>query len=130
MSVHIEVYEAPGFLDDCFRSTGWTKFQSAVSESFANADDISGDYATMEVTEGDPVNGCGWRRDISGLGLGTDDYPLVRARFRGRGTAPQYKLDVEFTDTSVTSTGWISTTGDFEVKMLQLTAGKTHQPVG
>ncbi len=125
MSVHLEIYEAPGFLDDCFRSILWTKFQSASSESFENANDVSGDYATMAVTEGGVVNGCGWRRDISGLNLDTDDYPLIRVRLRGRGTLPQYKVDVEYTDTTVTSSGWVYATSDFLVKMIQLTSGKT-----
>lgn len=124
MSVYLEVYESPGFLDDCFRSSLWTKFQSASSESFLNADDISGDYASMMVTEGGVVNGCGWQRDVSSLGLNSDDYPLIRLRLRGRGAVPQYRVDVEFTDSSVTSSGWVTATGDFLVKMLQLTAGK------
>jgi len=122
---HVEIYEAPGFHDDCFRSTAWTLFQSAASESFQNTDDISGDYATMTVTEGGAVNGCGWRRDISSLGLAVDDYPLLRVRLRGRGTTPYYRVDVEYTDTSTTSTGWTEAPTDFEAKMLQLTAGKT-----
>ena len=124
MSAHIEIYEAPGFLDDCLREDG-VKFQSAVSESFDNVDDVAGDYATMEVTEGGAVNGCGYRKDISGLGLDTDEHPLIRVRLRGRGTVPQYKVDVEYTDASASSSGWISTTGGFQVEMMQLTAGKT-----
>ena len=66
---HVEIYEEPGFLDDCFRSSLWTKFQSAAAESFVNAGDVSGDYAIMTVTEGGTVNGAGWRRDISSLSL-------------------------------------------------------------
>ncbi|MCK4702675.1 hypothetical protein KAT55_04895, partial [Candidatus Bathyarchaeota archaeon] len=102
---HVEIYEEPGFLDDCFRSSLWTKFQSAASESFGNAGDVSGDYAIMEVTEGGTVNGAGWRRDVSSLSLDTDDYPLIRVRLRGRGTSPQYKVEVEYTDSSTTSSG-------------------------
>ena len=124
MSVHLEIYEAPGFLDDCFRSSLWTKFQSATSESLQNTNDVSGDYATMSVTEGGVVNGCGWRREISSLNLDTDDYPLLRVRLRGRGTLPQYKVDIEYTDASVTTSGWISATSNFLVKMMQLTAAK------
>ncbi|MCW4048332.1 MAG: hypothetical protein NWE89_01215 [Candidatus Bathyarchaeota archaeon] len=122
---HMEVYEEPGFLDDCFRSSTWTKFQSASSESFMNAGDVSGDYAVMEVTEGGVVNGAGWRRDINSLSLNTDEYPLFRVRLRGRGTSPQYKVEVEYTDTSTTSSGWTNAHSGFEAKMLQLTAGKT-----
>ena len=79
---HIEVFEAPGFHDDCFRSSLWVKVQSAASESFTNTDDVSGDYATMDVTEGGTVTGAGWRRDISALSLASDEYPLLRARLR------------------------------------------------
>jgi len=122
---HVEIYEEPGFLDDCFRSSLWTKFQSAASESFGNAGDVSGDYAIMEVTEGGTVNGAGWRRDVSSLNLDTDGYPLIRARLRGRGTTPQYKVEVEYTDASTTSSGWTDAPSGFEVKMLQLAAGKT-----
>ncbi len=122
---HVEIYEEPGFLDDCFRSSLWTKFQSAASESFGNAGDASGDYAIMEVTEGGTVNGAGWRRDISGLSLDTDEHPLIRVRLRGRGTSPQYKVEVEYTDASTTSSGWINAPSGFEAKMLQLAAGKT-----
>jgi len=121
---HVEIYEEPGFLDDCFRSSLWTKFQSAAAESFVNAGDASGDYAIMTVTEGGTVNGAGWRRDISSISLDTDDYPLLRVRLRGRGTTPQYKVEVEYTDASTTS-GWIDAPGGFEAKMLQLAAGKT-----
>jgi len=120
---HVEIYEEPGFLDDCFRSSLWVKFQSAASESFVNAGDASGDYAIMTVTEGGTVNGAGWRRDISGLGLDSDDHPLFRARLRGRGTTPQYKVEVEYTDASTTS-GWTDAPSGFEAKTLQLAAGK------
>jgi len=122
---HVEIYEEPGFLDDCFRSGLWTKFQSAASESFWNAGDVSGDYAIMEVTEGGTVNGAGWRRDVSSLSLDTDEHPLFRARLRGRGTTPQYKVEVEYTDASTTSSGWTNAPSGFEAKMLQLAAGKT-----
>jgi len=122
---HVEIYEEPGFLDDCFRSSLWVKFQSAAAESFVNAGDVSGDYAIMTVTEGGTVNGAGWRRDVSGLNLDSDDYPLLRVRLRGRGTTPQYKVEVEYTDASTTSSGWINAPGGFEPKMLQLAAGKT-----
>jgi len=122
---HVEIYEEPGFLDDCFRSSLWVKFQSAASESFVNAGDVSGDYAIMTVTEGGTVNGAGWRRDISGLGLDSDDYPVFRARLRGRGTTPQYKVEVEYTDASMTTSGWTDAPSGFEAKMLQLAAGKT-----
>ncbi|HUV34859.1 MAG TPA: LamG domain-containing protein [Candidatus Desulfaltia sp.] len=121
----VEVYEEPGFLDDCFRSGLWVKFQSAASESFVNANDISGDYAVMTVTEGATVNGCGWRRDVSGLGLGGSTYPIFRVRLRGRGTSPQYRVEVEYTDAATTSSGWVDGPTDFEARMLQLTAGKT-----
>ncbi|MBN2335956.1 LamG domain-containing protein [Candidatus Bathyarchaeota archaeon] len=122
---HVEIYEEPGFLDDCFRSSLWTKFQSAASESFVNAGDVSGDYAVMTVTEGGAVNGAGWMRDISGLSLDTDEYPLIRTRLRGRGTTPQYKVEVEYTDASSTTSGWTDAPSGFEPKMLQLAAGKT-----
>jgi len=122
---HVEIYEEPGFLDDCFRSSLWAKFQSAASESFGNADDVSGDYAIMEVTEGGTVNGAGWRRDVTGLSLDTDDYPLFRVRLRGRGTTPQYKVEVEYTDASTTTSGWTDAPSGFTAKMLQLAAGKT-----
>ena len=121
----MEIYEAPGFLDDCFRSTAWTLFQSAASQSFANTDDVTGDYATMSVTESDPVAGCGWRRDISSLALSTDDYPLIRVRLRGRGTAPFYKVDVEYTDASITSSGWQAAPTGFEPVQMELASGKT-----
>jgi hypothetical protein len=126
---HVEVYEEPGFLDDCFRSGLWTKFQSASSESFGNAGDVSGDYAIMEVTEGGTVNGAGWRRDVSGLSLDTDEYPLFRVRLRGRGTSPQYRVEVEYTDASTTTSGWTNAPSGFEAKMLQLAAVKTVEYV-
>jgi len=43
---HVEIYEEPGFLDDCFRSSLWVKFQSAAAESFVNAGDVSGEAAS------------------------------------------------------------------------------------
>ena len=121
---HVEIYEAPGFLDDCFRS-GWALFQSAASESFVNADDISGDYATMMVTEGVTPSGCGYRKDISSEALATNTYPLIRVRLRGRGTTPQYRVEVEYTDASVTDSGWINAPTSMGVKTLELTSGKT-----
>lgn len=123
--VHIEVHEQPGWLDDCFRSTLWTKFQSAASESFANPNDITGDYATMAVTEGASVNGCGWRKDISGGSLSTSTYPSLRVRLRGRGTTPQYRVAVEATDATVDDTGWVTAPTDFQSITLHLAAGKT-----
>jgi hypothetical protein len=121
----VELYEEPGFLDDCFRSSLWVKFQSAASESFANVGDIAGDYGIMTVVEGDPINGCGWRRDISSLALSTNTYPVFRVRLRGRDTQPQYKVEVEFTDAAVSSSGWVDAPAGFEAVWLQLTAGKT-----
>jgi len=121
---HIEVYECPGWLDDCFR-TGWTKFQSTASESFQNTGDVSGDYAVMAVTEGATPSGCGYRKDLSTENLGTDDYPLLRTRLRGRGTTPQYRIEVEYIDSTVTNSGWIDAPAGFEVKTLVLSAGKT-----
>ncbi len=121
---HIEVHEAPGWLDDCFRSALWTKFRSADSESFANANDIAGDYATMAVTEGDVVNGCGWQKDISGLALNSSNYPSLRVRLRGRGTSPQYQIEVEMSDSIVDSSGWCDAPTGFEARTLNLTLGK------
>ncbi len=122
---HIEVHEAPGWLDDCFRSTLWTKFRSADSESFANANDIAGDYATMAVTEGDVVNGCGWQKDIIGLALNTSNYPSLRVRLRGRGTSPQYQIEVEMSDSTIDASGWCDAPTGFEARTLNLTPGKT-----
>ncbi len=119
------MHEGPGWLDDCFRSGLWTKFQSAASESFENPNDVSGDYATMSVTEGGTVNGCGWRRDLSSASLSTSSYPSLRVRLRGRGTAPQYMVAVEATDATVDNTGWADAPAGFEVATLQLTQGKT-----
>ena len=119
---YIEIIEQPGFHDDCLRSTAWTKFQSAASESFQNTDDISGDYATMTVTEGGTVNGAGWRREVN---LSTDTYPLMRVRLRGRGTTPQYKTEAEYTDSSTTTTGWTTAPTSFTMINIELTAGKT-----
>jgi len=123
--LHIEILETPGFHDDCFRSSQWTLYQSTVSESFTNTNDITGDYATMNVTEGATVNGAGWRRDISPLNLATNDYPLTRFRLRGRGTTPQYKVEIEYTDSSSTTTGWTDAATEFTAKNLQLVPGKT-----
>lgn len=119
---YIEIIEQPGFHDDCFRSAEWTKIQSSVSESFQNTDDASGDYATMEVTEGAAVNGAGWRREVD---LTTDTFPLIRVRLRGRGTTPQYKVEAEYTDTSTTTTGWTNAPSDFAEINIELTSGKT-----
>ncbi|GAG33522.1 unnamed protein product, partial [marine sediment metagenome] len=55
---HVEIYESPGWLDDCFRSALWTLFQSAAGQSFANAGDVSGDLGVMTVTEGATPSGC------------------------------------------------------------------------
>ncbi len=60
---HVEVHEGPAILEDCFRGALWILFQSAASQSFANAGDISGDYAIMAVTEGATPTGCGYRKD-------------------------------------------------------------------
>ncbi len=122
---HVEVHEAPGWLDDCFRSSLWTKFRSAASESFANTNDIAGDYATMAVTEGATVNGCGWRKDISDLSLASSNYSSLRVRLRGRGTTPQYQIEVEATDGTVNASGWADAPSGFEARTINLTLGKT-----
>jgi len=123
---HVEIYEVPGWLDDCFRSSLWTLFQAAASQSFEPGSDITGDLAPMSVTEGATPTGCGYRKDISGEGLSTDTYPIVRARLRGSGTSPQYRLSVEYTDASETDSGWIDVQyNPFTVKTMQLTSGKT-----
>ncbi|MCW4012857.1 MAG: LamG domain-containing protein, partial [Candidatus Bathyarchaeota archaeon] len=119
---YIEIIEQSGFHDDCFRSSQWTKFQSAASESFQNTDDVSGDYATMTVTEGGTVNGAGWRREVT---LATDTFPLMRVRLRGRGTTPQYQIEAEYTDASTTTTGWTTAPTDFTEINIELTPGKT-----
>ena len=121
----MEVYEAPGWLDDCFRSGLWTLFQSASSQSLTPGSDVTGDLAEMAVTEGAAPTGCGYRKDISGEGLGTDTYPRLRVRFRGRGTTPQYKVEVEYTDASSNTTGWINAPSDMTVDVLPLLSGKT-----
>jgi hypothetical protein len=79
----------------------------------------------MAVTEGDPVNGCGWRKDVSAESLSTSTYPSLRVRLRGRGTAPQYRVAAEATDATVDDTGWVTAPTDFQPATLQLTAGKT-----
>jgi hypothetical protein len=119
---HVEVYEQPGWLDDCFRS-GWAKVQSAESESFVNTGDISGDYATMTVTEGGTPGGCGYQKVLPSLG--SSSYPLIRVRLRGRGTAPQYKVEVEYTDASTTGSGWTNAPTAFEAKTMELASSKT-----
>ena len=122
---HLEIYEAPGFLDDCFRSSLWTLFQSAASQSFIPGGDVTGDLAAMTVTEGGSPSGCGYRKDVSGEALSTDDYPRLRVRLRGRGTTPQYKIGVEYTDASGNETGWIDAPSDMTVDVLDLLSGKT-----
>jgi len=121
----VEIHEAPGWLDDCFRSSLWTKFQSAASESFTPDSGISGDLAEMAVTEGGTPSGCGYRKDISSLALSTDDYPRLRVRLRGRGTTPQYRLEVEYTDASSNGTGWLDAPVIPETFGIELIAGKT-----
>jgi hypothetical protein len=123
--VHIEFHEAPGWLDDCFRSSLWTKILSAASESFVNGNNIAGDYATMTVTEGSPINGAGWGKDIGSLALDSDDYPQIRVRLRGRGTTPYYRVMVTYTDLNTADTGWVVAPTTFEAITLQLDAGKT-----
>ena len=122
---HIEVHEAPAILEDCFRGALWILFQSAASQSFANAGDISGDYAIMAVTEGATPTGCGYRKDYSASGFGTSMYPSLRVRLRGRDTTPQYRVAVEHTDATENDTGWIDAPTAFAAVTLQLTAGKT-----
>ncbi|MBL7167242.1 hypothetical protein ISS40_01085 [Candidatus Bathyarchaeota archaeon] len=122
---HVEIHEAPGWLDDCFRSSLWTKFQSAASESFTPDSGISGDLAEMAVTEGGTPSGCGYRIDVSSLALSTDDYPRLRVRLRGRGTTPRYKLEVEYTDTSSNGTGWLDAPVIPETLGIELITGKT-----
>jgi hypothetical protein len=79
----------------------------------------------MTAQEGATVNGAGWRRDLTHLNLGTDTYPLLRTRLRGRGTTPQYKVEAEYTDASITTSGWTDAPTEFTAKMIQLTPGKT-----
>jgi len=122
---HVEVYESPGFLDDCFRSSLWTLFQSASSQSLVPGGDVTGDLAVMTVTEGVTPSGCGYRKDISGDSLSTDDYPRLRVRLRGRGTTPQYKIGMEYTDTSSNETEWIDAPPDMTSDVLDLLSGKT-----
>ena len=122
---HLEIYEAPGFLDDCFRSGLWTLFQSAASQSFVPGGDVTGDLATMTVTEGGSPSGCGYRKDVSADVLSTDIYPRLRVRLRGRGTTPQYKIGVEYTDASGSETGWIDAPTGMIVDVLDLLSGKT-----
>jgi len=119
---HVEVYEQPGWLDDCFRS-GWAKVQSAASESFVNTGDVSGDNATMTATEGATPNGCGYQKTLPSLS--SSSYPLIRLRLRGRGTTPQYKVEVEYTDAAVTSSGWTNAPTAFEAKTMELASSKT-----
>jgi hypothetical protein len=121
---HVEIYEAPGWLDDCFR-TGWSLFQSAAAQSFANAGDISGDYATMTVTEGAAPSGCGYLKDISAKGISTNAHPLMRVRLRGRGTTPQHRVLVEYVNAATTDSGWINAPTDFDTATLALASGKT-----
>ena len=122
---HVEIYETPGFHDDCFRSSLWTLFQSAASQSFTPDSGVSGDLAVMAVTEGATPSGCGYRKDISSLNLNTDTYPRLRIRLRGRSTTPQYKIGVEYTDASSNETGWIDAPTDMTVDVLELLSGKT-----
>ncbi|MBA7594885.1 hypothetical protein ES703_01841 [subsurface metagenome] len=121
----MEIYEAPGWLDDCFRSGLWTLFQSAASQSLTPDPGVSGDLATMAVTEGASPTGCGYRKDISSEGLGTDTFPRLRVKLRGRGTTPQYKLGVEYTDASSNGTGWLDAPSEMTVDVLEFISGKT-----
>ena len=89
-----------------------------------NADDISGDLAVMNVTEGTIPAGCGYRKDISSLNLDSDIYPVFRVRLRGRETNPRYRVMVEYTDSSSSDSGWKDAESSFTVKSMELTPGK------
>jgi len=123
--VHIEFFEIPGFVDDCFRSGNWIRFLAgAGGDSWTVSNNIAGDYVVESVTEGGAPAGAGWGRDISALALDTDDYPLIYCRLRGGGTTPQYRIEVEYTVGPSTDTGWTNADTDFFHWGLQLTAGK------
>lgn len=90
-----------------------------------NVGDVAGDYASMTVTEGGSPNGCGYRIDLSSSALLTVDYPLLRVRLRGRGTTPQYRVEVEYSDALSTSTGWVNAPAGFTAIHVEHTSGKT-----
>jgi hypothetical protein len=105
------------------------EFLAAVVNSFLNGNDISGDYATMAVTEGAVPAGCGYEKDIGSLALDTDVYRQLRVRLRGRDTTPQYKIGIEYTDTSIDDTGWVNAPTSFGIVTLQLDAAKVVHKV-
>ncbi len=78
----------------------------------------------MAVTEGAVITGCGYQKDIGALALDSDDYPSIRVRLRGRGTTPQYKIEVVYTDATSNDTGWVDAPTSFTAITMQLTAGK------
>ena len=127
---HIEFFEIPGFVDDCFRSGNWVRFLAAAGgDSWTVSNNIAGDYVVQAATEGAVPAGCGWERDISALVLLTNSYPIIYCRLRGGGTTPRYKIEVEYTDATSTTTGWKTADTAFFHEGLQLTAGKTIKKI-
>lgn len=128
--VHIEIYDGLGFLDDCFRSSLWVNFQVADAQSFDPPTNIAGDYADMVVTEGAPINGAGWKRDIVAMALSTNDYMLIRIRIKGALVTPQYKVIIEYDDATSTDFGWIDAPPIWmEIEHFLPTAGKTIEEI-
>ena len=126
--VHIELYEQPGWFDDCFRSALWVNILTP-GATFVTGSNVAGDYAPMIVTEGAVPAGCGWEKDIGALTLTTVVYPVVAVRLRGSGTTPQYKVIIEYTDASTTDTGWVNAPITFTTILILLTTGKTIHKV-
>lgn len=123
--VHIELYESPGWFDDCFRSSLWVNFLTP-GATFVTGSNVAGDYAAMIVTEGAVPAGCGWEKHIHAtLTLLTNTYPVAIVKLRGTGTTPQYRIVIEYTDTTTTDTGWVNAPATFTMITLLLTAGKT-----
>lgn len=121
----IEIYERPlGLLDDHFRS-GWVLIRSAASQSFVNNGGLVADLGVMDVTESGTSDGCAYERNIEGLGLSTDTYGKVRARLKGSGYDPMYRVWVAYTDATHTDTGWVSAPSSMAAVVLNLTPGKT-----
>jgi len=102
---------------------------AAVANSFINGNNISGDNATMAVTEGAVPAGCGYEKDIGALALDTDVYRQLRVRLRGRGTTPQYMIGIEYTDATSDYSGLVDAPTSFDIVTLQLDAAKVVHKV-
>jgi hypothetical protein len=128
---HIEIYKKIAWIDDGSFLDYTAVFPGSTPADYhlwgSYPDGLVGDLGEEAVTESATSAGVGYRKSLASKNIQTSFYPKLRARLKGGGTNPQYRILVEYTPESgggSTDSGWAAAQTSFFTVTLNLTAAR------